>query len=448
MAAEYIASQFRRAGLEPAGDDGYYQTADLVEIQPVKESYEMRIDQGGQSISIPRDEITPQFYTALEILRTGVYKLDAGNEAAVSALKPEDVHDKVLVTEVPDFSGDESSRALRKFNAALQALERAKPKLTVMLVSQAVPEFTTSLVFSERRESGKGPKIMVTSPAALKWFASLAPGDSDATFTLHLPASAESKIKLHNVIGLLRGSDPALKDTYILVTAHYDHLGMKPNGAGDRVYNGANDDGSGTVSVIELASALATSQPRPKRSIVFMTFFGEEEGDFGSRYYARHPVFPIDKTIANVNLEQVGRTDSTQGPKISEGFFTGYEYSNLPLVFRKAGVLTGLKVLSDKSTGGAFFDRSDNAALAAIGVPAHTFVVAFEFPDYHAVSDEWQKINYDNMAKVDRMLALGLIMLADSPQAPKWNQANPKTEPYVTAWKEHHEKASASNSKR
>src|SRR5207249_6830562 len=138
LAAEYIASQFRRAGLEPAGDDGYYQTADLVEIQPVKESYEMRIDQGGQSISIPRDEITPQFYTALEILRTGVYKLDAGNEAAVSALKPEDVHDKVLVTEVPDFSGDESSRALRKFNAALQALERAKPKLTVMLVSQAV----------------------------------------------------------------------------------------------------------------------------------------------------------------------------------------------------------------------------------------------------------------------------------------------------------------------
>src|SRR5205823_7946652 len=68
--------------------------------------------------------------------------------------------------------------------------------------------------------------------------------------------------------------------------------------------------------------------------------------------------------------------------------------------------------------------------ISAIGVPAHTFVVAFEFPDYHAVSDEWQKINYDNMAKVDRMLALGLIMLADSPQAPKWNQANPKTEPY------------------
>ena len=97
---------------------------------------------------------------------------------------------------------------------------------------------------------------------------------------------------------------------------------------------------------------------------------------------------------------------------------------------------------------GSFFVRSDNASLAGEGVPAHTLAVAFDFPDYHQVSDEWQKINYDNMAKVDRMLALGLIMLADSPQAPKWNQANPKTEPYVTAWKEHHEKASASNSKR
>ena len=448
LAAEYIAAQFRRAGLEPAGDDGYYQTADLVEVQPVKERYEMRIEQGDQSISIPRDEITPRFYTSLDLSPTGVYKLDAGNEAAVSVLKPEDVHDKVLVTQLPDFSGDESSRSLNKFNSALQALDRAKPKLTLMLVNQAVPEYTTRLVFSGNRDTAAGPRIMVTSPAAVKWFASLAPGASDATFTLRLPASAESKVKLHNVIGLLRGSDPVLKDTYILVTAHYDHLGMKPDGAGDRVYNGANDDGSGTVSVIELASALATSQPRPKRSIVFMTFFGEEEGLFGSRYYARHPVFPIEKTIANVNLEQVGRTDSTQGPKISEGFFTGFEHSDVPQTFRKAGALTGVKVLSDKSTGGAFFDRSDNAALAAVGVPAHTFVVAFEFPDYHAVGDEWQKINYDNMVKVDRMLALGLIMLADSPQAPKWNQANPKTEPYVTAWKERHEKASGTNSKR
>jgi len=257
---------------------------------------------------------------------------------------------------------------------------------------------------------------------------------------LHMPAAVETHVKVRNVIGLLRGSDPVLKDTYMLVTAHYDHLGMRPDGTGDRIYNGANDDGSGTVSVIELASALATLNPRPKRSIVFMTFFGEEEGTLGSKYYAHHAVFPIAKTIADVNLEQVGRTDDVEGPKVSQGTFTGYVYSDLPRVFRLAGSRTGVRVLSDEKYGDSFFVRSDNAALADEGVPAHTLAVALDFPDYHKVSDEWQKINYDNMAKVDRMLALGLMMVADNPVPPKWNEANSKTEKYVKAWKAHHAK--------
>jgi Zn-dependent M28 family amino/carboxypeptidase len=253
-----------------------------------------------------------------------------------------------------------------------------------------------------------------------------------------LPEPAEDAVKLRNVIGLLRGSDPALANTYVLVTAHYDHLGMRPEGSGDRIYNGANDDGSGTVSVIEIATALATLQPRPRRSIVFMTFFGEEEGTLGSLYYSRHPVFPIGKTVADVNLEQVGRTDATDGPKIAQATFTGYDYSDLPRVFRLAGARTGVRVLSDRPYGDSFFVRSDNAPLASQGVPAHTLAVAFDFPDYHKVTDDWRKIDYDNMAKVDRMVALGIIMVAENPQPPRWNEADAKTEPYVKAWKEHH----------
>ncbi len=248
--------------------------------------------------------------------------------------------------------------------------------------------------------------------------------------------SAENPSKARNVIGLLRGSDPALKNTYVLVTAHYDHLGMKLDGTGDRIFNGANDDGSATVSVIELACALATLQPRPKRSIVFMTFFGEEEGTLGSLYYASHPVFPIEATVADVNLEQVGRTDATDGAKISQVTFTGFDYSDLPRVFRAAGARTGVRVLSDEPYGDSLFERSDNASLAKQGVPAHTLAVAVDFPDYHKVTDEWQKINYDNMAKVDRMVALGIMMVADNPEPPRWNEANPKTEPYVKAWKD------------
>src|SRR5262249_18763676 len=123
-------------------------------------------------------------------------------------------------------------------------------------------------------------------------------------------ADGDSKkpvIKLRNVVGLLRGSDPALKDSYLIVSAHYDHIGVRPTGEGDRINNGANDDGSGTVSVIELASALAGLKQRPRRSIVFITWFGEEKGLVGSRYYGRHPLFPLEKTVAMVNLEQVGR---------------------------------------------------------------------------------------------------------------------------------------------
>ncbi|MGH9666669.1 MAG: M28 family peptidase, partial [Bryobacteraceae bacterium] len=184
-------------------------------------------------------------------------------------------------------------------------------------------------------------------------------------------------------MGLLRGSDPALKNTYILLTAHYDHIGMKPSGEGDRIYNGANDDGSGTVSVIEIADALSRLKPAPKRSILFMTFFGEEEGGFGSEHYARHPLFPLADTIADVNLEQLGRTDSTDGPQVGTATFTGFDYSDLPEIFQTAGDLTGIKVYKDGKGSDDYFDRSDNQELADAGVPSHTLAVAFDFPGYH-----------------------------------------------------------------
>ena len=147
-----------------------------------------------------------------------------------------------------------------------------------------------------------------------------------AAFLKKMKLQKIKPIKLRNVVGLLRGSDPALKDTYVLVTGHYDHIGMSGN-CEDRIYNGANDDGSGTVSVVELASALTTLKERPKRSLVFMTVFGEEKGLLGSRYYGRHPIFPIEKTIADINLEQVGRTDSTEGPQIANASMTGFNDS-------------------------------------------------------------------------------------------------------------------------
>ena len=237
------------------------------------------------------------------------------------------------------------------------------------------------------------------------------------------------------MIGVLRGSDPALRDTYVLLTAHYDHLGMRPSGPGDRIYNGANDDGSGTVSVMEVARALAQLPKHPRRSIVFMTFFGEEEGLIGSAYYAHHPVFPLAKTVADLNLEQVGRTDSTEGPQISNASLTGFDYSDLTSFVASAGESTGIRVYKNPRGSDDYFAASDNFSLAEAGVPAETLCVAFDYSDYHAVGDEWQKIDYDNMAKVDRAVALAMFLMADSTQPVHWNENNPKTAPFVKEWK-------------
>ena len=205
---------------------------------------------------------------------------------------------------------------------------------------------------------------------------------------------------------------------------------MRGTGSGDHIYNGANDDASGTASVIEIARTLAALPERPKRSLVFVALFGEELGLVGSRYYAQHPVFPLAKTVADLNLEQMGRTDDITGPRVGVLNATGFDYTDIIGVLAKAGEEFGIQVVKDEASSDSFFARSDNQAFADAGVPAHTLSVGYVFPDYHQPGDEWPKLDYENMAKVDRTVALGVYRIADSTEAPKWNAANPKTAPY------------------
>jgi Zn-dependent M28 family amino/carboxypeptidase len=240
---------------------------------------------------------------------------------------------------------------------------------------------------------------------------------------------------VRNVIGLLRGSDPELRETYVLVTAHYDHLGLSSSVGDDKTYNGANDDGSGTVSVIELATALASVPTRPKRSLIFMTFFGEERGMLGSRYYVSHPVVPLDKTVADVNLEQLGRTDSSDGVPASAASMTGFDYSSLGPTFARAGQRMGIRVSKHERFSDGFFRASDNFSFAQRGIPAHTICVAYHYPDYHGLGDHWDKVDFPNMARVDRMLALGILILANDQERPTWNASNPRAAPFARAAK-------------
>jgi Zn-dependent M28 family amino/carboxypeptidase len=245
-------------------------------------------------------------------------------------------------------------------------------------------------------------------------------------------------VVLKNVVGILRGSDPVLKNTCVVLSAHYDHIGVKPKAEGDRIYNGANDDGSGTVSVIEIANALSRLEPHPKRTIVFVTFFGEEKGLFGSHYYASHPAIPLKDTIADINLEQMGRTDSSEGPEVGTVSMTGYDYTDLVDTIRDATSLTGVKLHKNSQNSELYFVASDNLSFAEKGVPAHTFAVAYDFPDYHGVGDEWPKIDYSNMGKVDRAFALAVVMLADGSEIPHWNTHNLKAAQYLKSWEENH----------
>jgi hypothetical protein len=446
-AALYIAAQFRRAGLEPAGDDGYFQTANWMVAEPDVDAFELSLRNREVTIQVKPSQVSLPAEGTLQVDRAEVVKVAYGDDTSLAALTQPAIEGKAVLTEIPDFRRGprerwgEMFRARNEFLSRLSSL-KALVVLSIDRISAAGSRTRPGRLIDpeDRRQPrlAQGAQVItIHDSRVVRLFDELKAGTSPLELSLHLPAR-ERPVKLRNVVGVLRGSDVLLKDTYVLVTAHYDHIGIGPEMEGDNIFNGANDDGSGTVSVIELASALAGMKQRPKRSIAFMTFFGEERGLLGSRYYGRHPVFPLENTVADINLEQVGRTDSTEGPQVANASLTGFDFSDVGTILKAAGELTGITVYKHWRNSDAYFSRSDNQALADQGVPAHTLCTAFEYPDYHGAGDHWEKIDYDNMARVDRMVALALVMMANNPQAPKWNETNPKTARYVTAWKQHH----------
>jgi Peptidase family M28 len=426
LAAEYIAAQFRGAGLDPVGDDGYFQTAHMVIREANMDGFALKLSQGDRSVAAGAKDVVVTAAVGLDLQNEPIFKLDPADQALVEGLTPQQLAGKVVLIEL--------KRSQPNIRVVLKKLGEAKPALTITLSRTGAQRAPEGQLADPSQANTSTPRIAVSGESVAGFYDSLKPGNTGATASVHLAAPHQTQVTPRNVIGVLRGSDPVLKDTYVLVTAHYDHLGMQPAGTpGDRIFNGANDDGSGTVSVIEIARALASMKQRPRRSIAFMTFWGEEEGLVGSHYYAHHPVLPLEKTVAQLNLEQLGRTDDSEGPQVGTATVTGFDYSTLTGFIQAAGAATGLKIYKHPRNSDLFFFASDNGPLAEAGVPAHTVGVTFEFPDYHRVGDEWQKIDYENMAKVDRTVALALITVANSAEAPKWDESNPKTAPYRKA---------------
>src|SRR5215813_13500590 len=220
-----------------------------------------------------------------------------------------------------------------------------------------------------------------------------------------------------NAIGVLRGTQA---DEVIMLSAHLDHLGVNESLTGDKIFNGADDDASGCVAVMELARVLAAG-PKPKRTIYFVCFGSEERGGYGARYFISNSPVPLEKIVADFNFEMLGRPDAKVPP--GKLWLTGYERSTLgPELVRN-----GAALVADPHPEQNFFRRSDNYSLAVRGVVAHTVSSFGLHSDYHRPSDEVSKIDFPFMASALNSLVNPIRFLANTSFRPAWNPGKAPT---------------------
>jgi Zn-dependent M28 family amino/carboxypeptidase len=217
-----------------------------------------------------------------------------------------------------------------------------------------------------------------------------------------------------NVVGILPGADSARRGEAVIVGAHYDHLGVGTPVGGDSIYNGADDDGSGVIATLAIARALAAGPP-PGRTLIFLLTTGEEVGLLGTNWYVAHPVVSLASTVADLQIEMIGRPDPLVGG-VGVSWLTGYERSTVGNMIKQAG----LPIAPDPRPIQRFFERSDNIVFARLGIPAHTLSSYGMHPDYHTPRDEVAGIDFVHMARVVDAGARLVRLLADGPK-PEWH---------------------------
>jgi Zn-dependent M28 family amino/carboxypeptidase len=259
---------------------------------------------------------------------------------------------------------------------------------------------------------------------------------------LGVTASVQIKNKLRtldsrNVIAKLEGSDPKLKDEYVVYTAHWDHLGIGPEVKGDKIYNGAQDNASGTAALIEIARNFTKVAPPPKRSILFLAVTAEEQGLLGSQYYSVSPIYPLAKTLANINMDSLGMRGRTKDIVV-----IGMGASDLDDYLKAAAAEQGRTVKPDAEPEKGFYYRSDHFNFAKQGVPALYTDDGIEFvdkpagygmqmrekytkEDYHAPSDE-VKPDWDPSGAAENAQLFFLVgyRVANAAKYPEWKPGN------------------------
>jgi hypothetical protein len=488
--AEYIAGELKRLGLEPAGNNGtYLQRIPWVSRTPDTTAV-LRV--GERTLRWGSDYLViPKLGFALALggqpfgggFRGDNVATIYGGRVGDSTIAPELTRDKVVVFAAPTFPFWQRDN-LRRYAGA-----RAIVVATLDLGAPSAYRVRRETYWDSTGASGVSPLtiISVTKAAAAAMFT--APFDQLSIGVAGLPLSgtvgfidAPTEAPAYNVVGIVRGSDPRLRNTYVAIGAHHDHVGMGPpvdhdsirafnqvvrvRGADDppprqvtgeqwakiravldslhrvhgvrldSIFNGADDDGSGTVLALEIAEAFAKAKVKPKRSLLFVWHTAEEKGLYGAQYYSDHPTVPRDSIVAQVNMDQMGRGDPVDNPPGGP---------NALVVIGPRRLSTELGAMVEKVnarpehkfTLDYEFDRdndptnaycrSDHYMYARYGIPVAFFVAAAWYIDYHMVSDEPQYIAYDRMTKIGRFIRDYVAEVANLGARPVVDQ--PKPEP-------------------
>lgn len=450
IAAKYIAGHLAGWGIKPAGGNGsYFQKVPLRHSKVV--SQDTRFEFNGQSFEYGKDFLTT--ITAANIAATPIVFAGYGwviKSKNINAYQGIDVKDKivVVVNSLPkgitngDLKGPPGGDWLSpafyaQTNGAKAVINfptfgslanwegtrwNQSDKGTVDFGSQQsliqIPTITAS------------PRLLAVLLSGEKFsatniFNKTYAGESLDAFDLKPEKKVSISVSIkndniytQNVVGILEGSDPVLKNEYVAIGAHYDHVGMNPFAAGsDKIFNGADDDGSGTVAVMAIAKALSEGAQKPKRSILFIWHAGEEKGLWGSEYFADNPTVPINSIITELNIDMIGRyqdpgDENPQNkalPKQGEVFLIGSRMMSTELGDLSDSVNKSLLNLSfnfkydDPNDPEQFFYRSDHFNYAKKGIPI-IFYMDGSHADYHQVSDSIEKINFDSMEKVTKTI--------------------------------------------
>ncbi|MCU1284948.1 MAG: hypothetical protein JWO13_1298 [Acidobacteriales bacterium] len=415
-AGEYIASQFKKFGIAPAGEKdssgkpGYIQTVTLSRQEfaaPPVVSVGTKGQPGywegthGKELAVLRTS-SPKLSGPLQKLQPGdkvkagaivyIHITEGKSDPPLRAQMNRPIAEGALGVIIAD-----SPQIRPRFTAAAAQM----PQLPIKLGNVDAP--LANLL-------GNTSVAVVLNEESTKHFDQAADG-MVVQFNGE-PKQAEPG-KTWNVLGVIPGTDPVLSKQAILLTAHMDHLGVDPKKSGDKIYNGADDDASGVTAVLEMARALGAG-PKPKRTIYFVTFGSEEKGGYGAQYFLQNPPLPLADIAANLEFEMIGRPDTAVAAQTL--WLTGYDRSNLGPELAKHGA----RLVADPHPPENFFMRSDNYALARKGVVAHTVSSFGLHKDYHQVSDDNSTIDFAHMTRSINSMVEPVIWLANSDFTPQW----------------------------